>query len=257
MDLVLLKTNLTNSIRTVMFNKISPRKISDEIIEQFKRLLSSGELKPGDELPSERELAESMGVSRPPLREALNALQAIGLIEIRPRSKIIVRSLTEKSVQDPISLLIEEDIEKLFELLEIRRAMENWVAYKAAQRANPEDIQKLKKILEKDQDNLRHNRNDAKTDADFHVTIALATHNTLFSHLMASCYQILWDTQKVSREKIFKKKGNRKLISEQHLKIFEAIRDRAADRAAKEARNHIDFVERELRKVLAEEGSTS
>ena len=128
---------------------------------------------------------------------------------------------------------------------------------KAAQRANTEDIQKLEKILEKDLDNLRHNRNDAKTDADFHVTIALATHNTLFSHLMASCYQILWNTQKVSREKIFKNKGNRKLISEQHVKIFEAIRDRAADRAAKEARNHIDFVERELRKVLAEEGSTS
>ena len=256
MDLVLLKTNLTLSIKAAMFNKISPRKISDEIIEQFKGLLNSGELKPGDELPSERELAESIGVSRPPLREALNALQAIGLIEIRPRSKIIVKSLAEKSVQDPISLLIEEDIEKLFELLEIRRAMENWVAYKAAERANPEDIQKLQKILEKDRENLRHNRDDAKTDADFHVTIALATHNTLFSHLMASCYQILWDTQKVSREKIFKNKVNRKLIAEQHEKIFEAIREGAADRAARESRNHIDFVERELRKILAEEDYT-
>ena len=80
MDLVLLKTNLTLSIKAAMFNKISPRKISDEIIEQFKGLLNSGELKPGDELPSERELAESRGVSRSPLREALNALQAIGLI---------------------------------------------------------------------------------------------------------------------------------------------------------------------------------
>jgi GntR family transcriptional repressor for pyruvate dehydrogenase complex len=248
---------MNNSIRIIMFKKISPRKISDEIIEQFKGLLSSGELKPGDELPSERELAESIGVSRPPLREALNALQALGLVEIRPRSKIIVRSLAEKSVQDPISLLIEEDTEKLFELLEIRRAMENWVAYKAAQRANPEDIQKLEKLLKKDQDNLRHNRDDAKTDADFHVTIALATHNTLFSHLMASCYYILWNTQKVSREKIFKKEGNRKLIASQHVKIFEAIREGAADRAAKEARNHIDFVERELRKVLAVESSAS
>ena len=238
-----------------MFNKISPRKISDEIIEQFKGLLSSGELKPGDELPSERELAESIGVSRPPLREALNALQAIGLIEIRPRSKIIVKSLVEKSVQDPISLLIEEDIDKLFELLEIRRAMENWAAYKAAERANKEDIQKLEKILEKDLDDLKQNRDNAKIDADFHVTIALATHNTLFSHFMASCYQILWDTQKVSREKIFKKKGNRKHIAEQHVKIFEAIRDKAPDRAAREARNHIDFVESELRKVLSEEDS--
>lgn len=61
-----------------MFKKISPKKISDEIIEQFKEMLNNGQLKPGDELPPERELAEMLGVSRPPLREALNALQKLG-----------------------------------------------------------------------------------------------------------------------------------------------------------------------------------
>jgi len=234
-----------------MFHKISPRKISDEIIEQFKALLSTGELKPGDELPSERELAESIGVSRPPLREALNALQAMGFIEIRPRSKITVKSLTEKSLEDPLSLLIGEDMDRFFELLDIRKAMEGWAAYNAAREATNADIERLEKIIEKDQENLRNNRDDAQTDADFHIAISLAAHNTILSHLTASCYNMLWNSQKMSREQLFKKTENKRLIAGQHLKIFQAIQKREAEEAAKQARDHIDFVEKELRELIA------
>ncbi len=236
-----------------MFKKISPRKISDEIIEQFKELLSKGELKPGDELPSERELAESIGVSRPPLREALNALQAMGFIEIRPRSKIIVKSLVERSIDDPLSLLISEDLEKIFELLDIRRAMESWAAYTAAQKATKEDIKKLEKIIKKDQENLKTGMDDAKTDADFHIAISLAAHNTILSHLTASCYNILWNSQKMSRKKLFKRKENSQRIAEQHLRIFKAIKAKNPAEASRRAREHIDFVEKELRKIISEE----
>ncbi len=239
-----------------MFKKISPRKISDEIIEQFKDLIRKGELKPGDELPSERELAESIGVSRPPLREALNALQAIGFIEIKPRSKIIIKSITEKSLEDPLSHFIEDDINKVFELLEIRKAMEGWAAYLAAERATKENIERLENIIQKDQENLKNNLNDAKTDADFHVAISMATQNTLQSHLMATWHNLLWNTQKLSREKIFRKEENRKMIAEQHLNIFRAIKERNKDRASIEAKKHIDFVEKELRKVIAEDSSS-
>jgi len=134
-----------------MFKKISPKKISDEIVEQFKDMLSKGELKPGEELPSERDLAQQIGVSRPPLREALNALQAMGFIEIKPRRKIIIRSLVDKYFEEPLTVLIGDNIQKVFELLEIRRAMESWAAYQAAQRATNQDIEKLQLIVERDQ----------------------------------------------------------------------------------------------------------
>ncbi len=234
-----------------MFHKISSKKISDEIIEQFKTLLSIGELKPGDELPSEREMAESIGVSRPPLREALNALQAMGFIEIHPRSKILVKSLTEKPVEDALSLLIADDPEKFFELLDIRRAMESWASFNAAKKATESDIARLEQIIARDQENLRNNREDAKTDADFHVSIALAAHNTVLSHLTASCYNILWSTQKMSREQLFRKKENKQRIAEQHMRIFRAIKSRNPDQASREARRHINFVEDELRELLA------
>jgi GntR family transcriptional repressor for pyruvate dehydrogenase complex len=234
-----------------MFQKISPKKISDEIIEQFKSLLSKGELKPGDELPSERELADSIGVSRPPLREALNALQAMGFIEIKPRSRIVVKAVTERFLEDPLTILIEEDTAKVFEVLEIRRAMEGWAAYTAAKRATPSDMENLLKIIEKEEDNLKNNREDARTDADFHVTIALATHNTVFSHLMASWYHLLWNTQQVARDKIFRKKGNRAIIADQHRRLFEAIRQGETDEASHVATSHIDFVTRELEAFMA------
>lgn len=236
-----------------MFKKISPRKISDEIIEQFKSLLSGGQLKPGDELPSERELAELIGVSRPSLREALNVLQVMGYVEIRPRSRIIVKSLAGKTLEDPLGVMISEDISRLFELLEIRRALEGWAAAKAAERAHESDLRKLGRIVRKDLGNLENNTEDAQTDADLHMALATATHNTLFSHLMASCYRLLWDAQKMSREKIFRNRQNRRRIAEQHRRIYEAIRRRDPEEARKAAQVHIDFVEEELRKIIGPE----
>ena len=236
-----------------MFKKISPRKISDEIIEQFKELISRGELKPGDELPSERLLAESIGVSRPPLREALQALQTMGFVEIRPRSKIVVKSITGKTLGEPISQLIEDDVSKVFELLEIRRALEAWTAYIATKRATKEDIANMERIIAKDQENLKQKKDIAKTDADFHLAIATASHNTLLSHLMATWYDLLWKTQRISRTKIFRHSGNYQTIADQHLALFQAIKAGDKEKASRIAREHMDFVAEELRRILSEE----
>jgi GntR family transcriptional repressor for pyruvate dehydrogenase complex len=241
--------------RAKMFRRISPKKISIEIIEQFMDMLSKGQLAPGDELPPEREMAEMIGVSRPPLREALNALQAMGFIEIKPRSKITVKSITQRTFEEPLSLLLEGDIEKIFELLEIRKAMEGWAAYMAAERATEHDILKLESIIRRDQENLGKKLDDAKTDADFHVALSMATHNTIQSHLMATWYNLLWNSQRLSREKIFRKKGNRKKIAQQHLSIFEAIQRHDKQGASRAAREHIQFVEDELKKILEEESA--
>jgi GntR family transcriptional repressor for pyruvate dehydrogenase complex len=236
-----------------MFRKIAPARISGDIIEQFKELLGKGLLKPGDELPSERELTELMGVSRPPLREALHALQAMGFLEILPRKRIVVKPVAASAFQDPLGRLIAEDLKKVFELIEIRKSLESWAARKAAERGTQEDIADLERIVQQDSDNLRDNIDDARTDADFHIAIAQATHNTVFSHLMASCYHLLWDALAISREKLFRRRENRPLITEQHRSLLSAIRDRDEDRASREAESHIDFVERELRRILAEE----
>ncbi|MEJ2024734.1 MAG: FCD domain-containing protein, partial [Deltaproteobacteria bacterium] len=97
---------------------------------------------------------------------------------------------------------------------------------------------------------LRQNRNDAKTDADFHIAVALAAHTTILSHLTASCYTMLWSTQKMSRQRLFKKTENKQRIAEQHLRNFHAIKSGNPNQASREARRHINFVEEELKGLM-------
>ena len=93
----------------------------------------------------------------------------------------------------------------------------------------------------------------AKTDADFHVALAMASHNTLLSHLMATWYDLIWKTQRMARQKIFRRQGNSQTIADQHLSLFNAIKAGDKDKASRIARDHTDFVAEELRHVLTEE----
>jgi DNA-binding FadR family transcriptional regulator len=99
-----------------------------------------------------------IGVSRPPLREALNSLQMMGFIEIGPRSKIILRFAATQFFEGPINLLIGDDVHRILELLEIGKIMESWSGYKAAERSTEEDIVNLRRIIEKDQEILGKTR---------------------------------------------------------------------------------------------------
>jgi len=84
-------------------------KISQKIVEQIKDIIFSGKLQPGDRLPTEKELAERLNVSRPTLREALTVLEAIGLIEVRPREGSIIKSVVPQSIQEPIHDMLGVD----------------------------------------------------------------------------------------------------------------------------------------------------
>src|SRR4030066_2223653 len=130
-----------------MFNSIKHTKISEDITNQIKRLIIDGELKPGDQLPPERELIKQLGVSRPSLREALNSLVTMGFLEVRQAKRSFVKSVTSKLIGDPLSLLIKADDQKIFDLIEVRRAIETWTAYHAAQKASSEDIAHLGRII--------------------------------------------------------------------------------------------------------------
>lgn len=237
-----------------MFKKIPSRKISDEIVSQFVDLLERGILKPGDRLPSERDMAKELGVSRLPLREALKVLQAMGFINAQNRRKTLVQPITKSALQDPISMVLDGNIQKIFELLEIRQALESWSAQRATEMATEQDIEELGQIISRMRDDFKKGNLGDKADADFHLAISRATHNTIFLHLMATWYHLLWDCQKVSREKLFSREENRKLLLDQHVKIFEAIKNREKGKAGEAARLHIIFVEEELKKYLQEEG---
>ena len=131
----------------MVFKPITPKKISSQIAEQIRSSILAGEFSPGDKLPPERQLVEMFGASRPSVREALNILTSAGLVESYQGGGTIVKSLVEISAGNPLSELIKGEQERALDVIEVRKCMEGWTSYYAAQRALPEDLRKLEKVV--------------------------------------------------------------------------------------------------------------
>ena len=226
-----------------MYKPIKPVRVSDEIVNQIKGLISQGRLKPGDRLPPERELVELLGVSRPSLREALNSLTTMGFLEVKQAKRTFVKSMASPTIQDPLSLLIKADTRKIFDLIEVRKALETWTAYHAAERATEEDISQLDTILQKMKGALKKGESWEKQDADFHLALAQATHNTIQIHIMSTIHDLL----KESTAKVFTDFKKVQKLLDQHGHIFSAIKEHTPDIARERALEHLDYVESEVR----------
>jgi GntR family transcriptional repressor for pyruvate dehydrogenase complex len=226
-----------------MFNPIKHTRVSDEIVNQFKGLISEGKLKPGDRLPPERELIKQFGVSRPSLREALNSLVAVGFLEVKQAKRTFVKSVTSERMRDPLSLLIKADTQKIFDLIEVRKAIEASGAFHAAQRATEEDIKQLESIVEEMEKAFDEGRSWEKQDADFHLAMAQATHNTIQTHIMSTIHDLLRE----SMERVFTDRVKVKKLLQQHYRIFSAIKNHSPDKARERTLDHLNYVESEVK----------
>ncbi|RLB21388.1 MAG: GntR family transcriptional regulator [Deltaproteobacteria bacterium] len=229
-----------------MLTRIQPKRFSDEIAEQILGLIKKGKLKPGDTLPSEREMASSLGVSPPPLREGLKKLETLGFIEIQPRRKIVVKSITGKSMQDPLAQAIEGDIDMVVQLLEVRKILESWAASRAAQRADKAHIMHLQEVFEELEKDFETDTLGVDADARFHLAIYEATGNTILCHIGFTIFDILWQSQKLTRETMFKEQENKRRLLEQHQAIFQAIKDGNPRKARSAILSHLNFAKKKI-----------
>ena len=230
-----------------MFKSVKHVRVSDEIINQVKTLISDGKLKPGDRLPPERDLVKEFSVSRPSLREALNTLVTMGFLEIKGK-RTFIKSVASESMQNPLSLLIKADTQKLFDLIEVRKAIEVWSAFLAAQRATEEDIKQLEGIIEEMRKAFEEGRSWEKQDADFHLGIAQATHNTIQTHVMSTIYDLLRE----SVAKVFKDQAKVKKLLDHHQRIFNAIKNHSPYKARERILEHLNYVESEVKASTAQ-----
>jgi GntR family transcriptional repressor for pyruvate dehydrogenase complex len=228
------------------FQPIKQEKISTKIAEQIKTLINKGELKPGDALPPERELVKVFNVSRASLREALNSLAGMGFLEMSHKHRTIVKSLAAGRMTDPLHHLLKEDIQTVFELIEVRKAFESWSASLAANRATPDDIANLEKSLESMRVRIDQGISVVEDDANFHVAISEATHNKIQTHLMFSIYDILKESLGKYYESI-----KMEDVYEQHSKVVEAIKKRDSALAGRRMHEHLDYVETSVKELVA------
>lgn len=231
------------------FRPVTSEKLSTAVVDQIETLILRGVLKPGERLPAERDLAERLGVSRPSLRDALSELQEQGLLATRPGAGVYVSDSLGSAFSPSLAALFARHSEAVFDYLSFRRDMEGLAAERAAQRASETDLKVVQTVLDQmvAAHAKRSGKEEARLDAQFHLTIFEASHNVVMLHMMRSMYQLLENGVFYNRQIMFKQRTTRDTLLAQHQDINTALqnRDPAAARAAVEA--HLDFVEAALR----------
>ncbi len=225
------------------FQPIKPKKVSSQIADQIRSSILAGEFAPGDKLPPERELAEMFGVSRPSVREALNILASAGLVMSYQGGGTVVMSLVETTAGNPLTELIRFQQERALDVIEVRKSMESWTAYYAAQRALPEDVRRLEEIVDGMQRNLETAKPSEDLDANFHIVIARSTHNIVWLHLMQSLFDAMKEFQQSVWRAVYLTHDDHHLLYRHHKRILDAIKTRNADEAREAMTEHLTFAE--------------
>ena len=153
------------------------RKLSDEVFTRLKRLITSGELNPGDEMPSERELMERFGVGRPAIREAMQALANMGLVAISHGERAKVLKLTAQSILRQVDgaakIMLSSSKDSLEHLKSARIFFERGMVREAAEKATAADVDTLKSILERQRGLLGNADGFIDADMELHTHIAI------------------------------------------------------------------------------------
>jgi GntR family transcriptional repressor for pyruvate dehydrogenase complex len=226
--------------RRSLFSAVTPSKIPDAVYKQLVTLITTGHLRPGQRLPSERAMAEELGVSRQSIREAIFRAKTAGLLEVRQGEGTFIISSLEENLRQPLSILLEEKAEKVFEFLEIRKLIEAWCGERASEAATTADLKKMRGILRKMEKVAPPGPAWERADLEFHSSIAGATHNVIAMHVMEGLKDSFHTYFRVKK---FTTRHERKdVLLEQHRAIFEAIRQKDPKEARKKIIEHLDYV---------------
>ncbi len=231
------------------FDPVGHESIADAVVEQIETMIVDGILKEGRKLPSERELAEAMGVSRPKLREALQTLESRGLVNVRHGEGTFIAPLTGRAMSPALLSLYTRHGGAFYDYLEYRREQEAFASRLAAARATDSDKARLAEIIADMQKAWEQDDQDASQEADFrlHTAVVDASQNTTLIHMMASVYDLTRQGVFYNREFLRTMDGTGAELLKQHKEIAQAIIDGDPERAEAAARRHMDFVEESFR----------
>lgn len=229
-----------------MFKFVVSTKASEKIIEQIRGAILAGKLKPGDKLPTEKNLIETFGVSKATLREALLSLEILGFLEIRKGASggsYITEVNAEKARDSFINFLYSKNL-SLESITEVRLLIEPYVAERGLSSVQDKDLRKLNELIKESEDCLNSGiiSNIGKSDIEFHRTIASLTENPILMFVIDFVENILVDTKKIL-------KPNKEFFQScinAHRRIYEALLEKNAKNVREEMTNHVLEVEKEL-----------
>ena len=219
-----------------MLSPVKSTKIYEMVMEQIKDIVKKGELKSGDKLPSERDLCEKLEVSRASVREALRALQMLGLIESKHGEGNFINENFENSLLEPLSIVFLLLGSKSEDVFELRKVIEPETAALAAKNITDEQLIELKEIM----DELNNNSDAeicASLDKKFHYKIAQASGNNLISTIMFSISSLIEEYIENSKIHTF----NKTLVRAQHEEIWRTLETHNCSAAATVVKKHLEL----------------
>ncbi|WP_417243548.1 FadR/GntR family transcriptional regulator [Celeribacter sp.] len=230
------------------FQKIDAAKLSASVVQQIELLILRGILRPGERLPSERDLSERMGVSRPSIREAVATLSDKGLLEAKAGAGIYVANVLGSAFSPALVQLFGAHDEAVFDYIAFRRDMEGLAAERAARFASDTDLRVIQTIFDKMEaaHPKRNPTDEARLDAEFHLSIIEASHNVIMLHMMRSMFDLLREGVFYNRSIMFKQRTNRAQLLDQHRNINAALQSRDPERARAAVTQHLNYVEMAL-----------
>lgn len=210
---------------------------SEEVVQQLREMIHRGELRSGDRLPPERDLAKQLGVSRPTLRAGIRTLAAIGVLKSRQGAGTFVAEADASPALDgnPLRLMASLHGFTNAEMFEARIALEMAVAGLAAERATGEQLAAMSEEVAEMFASLDEPEEYLVHDMRFHQTIAAASGNRILTALMNMVASILFET----RSKTVHRALDLKESSEMHREIYRAIRDHNPEAASEAMRDHL------------------
>ncbi|MFZ5754847.1 MAG: FadR/GntR family transcriptional regulator [Bacillota bacterium] len=219
-----------------MLEPMKRTRLYEGIVKQLKDLITQGVLKPGDKLPTERELAETLNVSRTAVREALRALEIMGFIYGRPGEGTFVREITIDSIIEPFASIILKERSHILDLLHVRSLLEVETARLAALHATEEDLKAIEEGITIMEEEIQSGNIGLRGDDTFHLAIATASQNQVLLKIM----NLIGDMLSSSREATLKIPNQPLKTVRDHREIFEAIKAGDENLAAHYMREHLE-----------------
>jgi GntR family transcriptional repressor for pyruvate dehydrogenase complex len=215
--------------------RVSRVSVTRQVVDALYESLRSGQYRPGDRLPSEPQLAASLGVGRSAVREAIRELLALGVVEIRPGTGTFVRGMRADLLLGPDSFRAALDRTVALELLEVRMIFEPEAAALAALRASSQDLVRLRRDVEGLRTGLEQDRRPPE-DLGFHLDLVRAAHNSALLRISSAIIAFYEHDEAMPSYRDF----------QEHMAVLAAIEGREPDEARHAMKAHLE-VEQNIR----------
>lgn len=237
-------------IAAEIFGPIDHESVVDVVVGKVETMIVDGVLKDGTRLPSEREMAQAFGVSRPKLREALQVLEDRGLVHVRHGDGTYIAELTGRAMSPAMLALYARHGEAFYDYLEYRREQEGFATRLAAQRATAADKERLSAIRADLEAAWLAQDVEAESEGDFrlHSAVVDASHNTTLIHMMASVYDLTRRGIFYNHDLLRSIDDSGRQLLDQHVAIIEAVLAADPPRAEAAAVAHMNYVEEAIRR---------